>query len=239
MASPATLESLLTWVGEEPLSFALVIDTSSSLRRGDQLTGVSSYLAQQVPRYLRDGKDDLRLVVFDSAIEVVDVTGTDSEMESKIKQAIVPGGGTALHDAIFYTSRDLAKRPPGRRVILVATDGVDNQSSVTRQEASEEAIRNGVTVFAFALGSIGDGHSVLEDITTSTGGRSWITDSTRNLETAWKEMRQLLAAQYNLRFITTKPVNKRETVKLQIQRPELSLYFPRAVFAPKAPKKKK
>ena len=65
-----------------------------------------------------------------------------------------PGGGTALYDAIFFACRDkLSQDQPQhkfRRAIVIVSDGDDNQSRYTRDQALEMAQKADVVIYAIS-----------------------------------------------------------------------------------------
>ena len=84
-----------------------------------------------------------------------------------------------MYDALYFACRDkLLKAPrsgPLRRAIILLSDGEDNQSHVTREEAIEMAQRAEVIVYTISTnisGMKGKGDKVLERIADATGGRA-------------------------------------------------------------------
>jgi VWFA-related protein len=57
------------------------------------------------------------------------------------------GGGTQLYDAIYLASDELMKPKDGRKALVVFSDGVDNGSKETLNDAIDSADRAGVEVF--------------------------------------------------------------------------------------------
>jgi len=58
------------------------------------------------------------------------------------------GAGTLLYDAIYLASNELLKNQPGRKAIVVLTDGVDHGSKETLEEAIEAAQRADTIVYS-------------------------------------------------------------------------------------------
>jgi VWFA-related protein len=58
------------------------------------------------------------------------------------------GGGTVLYDAIYLASDELMKKQPGRKAVIVLTDGVDRGSKVSLQEAIASAQRADTEVYS-------------------------------------------------------------------------------------------
>ena len=58
------------------------------------------------------------------------------------------GGGTVLYDAIYLASDEVMKKQPGRKAVIVLTDGVDRGSKVSLQEAIATAQRADTEVYS-------------------------------------------------------------------------------------------
>lgn len=56
-------------------------------------------------------------------------------------------GGTQLYDAIYLASDELMKPKPGRKALVVFSDGVDRSSKETQSEAIDSAERAGTMVY--------------------------------------------------------------------------------------------
>src|SRR6185312_17546194 len=96
---------------------------------------------------------------------------------SKGVRALRPGGGTALYDAVYFACRDKLLKAqqtgPTRKAIILLSDGEDNQSRVTREEAIEMAQRAEVILYAISTNVSGvkkQGDKILERISDATGG---------------------------------------------------------------------
>jgi len=58
------------------------------------------------------------------------------------------GGGTQLYDAVYLASNELMKKQPGRKAVVVLSDGVDRGSKVTLASAVEAAQRANTMVYS-------------------------------------------------------------------------------------------
>jgi len=192
-----------------PLQVGLLIDASSSVRdrfKFEQEAAIE-FLNQTVRR-----RYDLAFVVgFDATPEVTQDFTDDTEKLDRGVHELRPGGGTALYDALYYACRDkLLKQPqngPTRRAIVLLSDGDDNQSHVTREEAIEMAERAEAIVYAISTnvsGTKGTGDKVLERIAEATGGRAFFPFQIRDVANAFAEIQDELRSQY---AVTYKPAD--------------------------------
>ena len=124
--------------------------------------------------------DKAFVVGFDVTPEVTQDFTDNTEALSRGVRALRPGGGTAMYDALYFACRDkLLKEQqngPVRRAIILLSDGDDNMSHVTREEAIDMAQRAEVIVYTISTNITGSSHAgdkVLERIADATGGRAF------------------------------------------------------------------
>ena len=188
-----------------PLQVGLLIDASNSVRdrfKFEQESAVE-FLNQTIrPRY-----DRAFVVGFDVTPEVTQDFTDSSEALAHGIHDLRPGGGTALYDALYFACRDkLMKAPkdtPVRRAIILLSDGEDNQSHVTREEAIEMAQRAETIVYAISTnvsGTKGAGDKVLERIADATGGRAFFPFQIRDVANDFTEIQEELRSQYAISY---------------------------------------
>src|SRR6202007_1298588 len=125
------------------LEAGLLIDASNSIR--DRFKFEQEAAIEFLNQTIRQRYDRAFFVGFDATPEVTqDFTDSTEKLPIGVR-ALRPGGGTALFDALYFACRDkLLKAPqntPSRRAIILLSDGDDNLSHVTREEAIEMAER--------------------------------------------------------------------------------------------------
>ena len=129
-----------------PLTVALLMDVSGSMRIGPKLAFARGVLDQMTSE-LEDGRDEAGLFTFDAALhEQHPFTVHPSAMGSRFDE-VEPFGTTSLYDAMAETARLLARRPPQRRALIVFTDGVDTSSALTPSDVSAVASSIDVPVY--------------------------------------------------------------------------------------------
>jgi Ca-activated chloride channel family protein len=141
--------------GDEPLSTVLVLDVSSSMR-GERLSDAKRAAQTFVERIERDvgnagyegdaRSGEAALIAFDDRVRIALPWVADPQRVLRDIDAVEAGGGTALYDAI-ETALDLVESARNRRrVIVVLSDGKDEDSSQSfaalrkRVEASEASL---------------------------------------------------------------------------------------------------
>jgi VWFA-related protein len=189
-----------------PLQVGLMVDASNSVRdrfKFEQESAIE-FLNQTVrPRY-----DKAFVVGFDVTPEVTQDFTDNTEALSRGVRALRPGGGTAMYDALYFACRDkLLKEPrngPVRRAIILLSDGEDNMSHVTREEAIEMALRAEVIVYSISTNITGgarhSGDKVLERIADATGGRAFFPFQLNDVADAFVSIQDELRSQYALSY---------------------------------------
>lgn len=188
-----------------PLQVGLLIDASSSVR--DRFKFEQESATEFLNQTVRQRYDLAFVIGFDATPEVTqDFTDDTGKLAHGVHE-LRPGGGTALYDALYYACRDkLMKQPqngPTRRAIVLLSDGEDNQSHVTREEAIEMAQRAEAIVYAISTnvsGTKGTGDKVLERIAEATGGRAFFPFQIRDVANAFAEIQQELRSQYAVSY---------------------------------------
>jgi VWFA-related protein len=188
-----------------PLQAGLLIDASSSVR--DRFKFEQEAAIEFLNQTVRKRYDLAFVVGFDATPEVTQDFTDDTERLGHGVRELRPGGGTAMFDALYYACRDkLLKRPtsgPTRRAIILLSDGDDNQSHVTREEAIEMAQRAETIVYTISTnvsGSKGAGDKVLERIADATGGRAFFPFQIRDVANAFAEIQDELRSQYAVSY---------------------------------------
>src|SRR5213078_1125466 len=161
-----------------PLQVGLLIDASNSIR--DRFKFEQEAAIEFLNQIVR-AKTDLAFVLgFDTTAEVMQDFTNDNEKLSRGVRGLRPGGRTAMYDALYYACRDKLLKttsPSGqRRAIILVSDGEDNQSRVSRDEAVEMAQRAEVIIYSISTNTSGmvlHGDKVLQYIAESTGGRAF------------------------------------------------------------------
>jgi Ca-activated chloride channel homolog len=188
-----------------PLRVGLLVDASNSIR--DRFKFEQEAAVEFLSQIVRPKSDRAFVLGFDTTAEVTQDFTDDTEKLSHGVRELRPGGGTALYDAIYYACRDkLGKINPGmpvRRAIILLTDGEDNQSRVTREEAIEMAQRAEVIVYAISTNVSGmklRGDKVLERIAEATGGRAFFPFKVEDIANFFSAVQDELRSQYAIAY---------------------------------------
>ncbi len=224
-----------------PLRLAVLIDTSNSIR--DRFHFQQEAATAFIDGTVRPEHDKAMIVSFDTSAELVaDLTGDIGELERGIEK-LRPGGGTSLYDAVFFACRDkLMQDQPlykFRRAMVILSDGEDNQSRYTRDQALEMAQKADVTVYTISTNITRietDGDKVLRYFAEQTGGQAFFPFRASDLDQSFENIANELRHQYNIfyRPEPLKPDGLYHTVEIRVKnRKDMVVRARKGYYAPK------
>ena len=189
-----------------PLTIALLVDTSGSIR--DKLQFEQRAATEFFYSTLQRGKDKAMIISFDSGVDLIQDFTDDPEKLAGAVQKIRAGGGTSLYDAIYLAVTQKLSGQPGRRVVILITDGDDNSSRISLTETLEAAQKNDVTVYSISTNSTGyfgskeqeRGDKTLKKFANETGGKPFFPLKIQDLASSFVDIREELRAQYQIGY---------------------------------------
>ncbi len=186
-----------------PLRIAILIDTSNSIR--DRFRFEQQAAVDFINSVIRPRQDKAMIVSFDSAAELVSDLIDDPEKLASAVRSLRPGGGTALYDALYFACRDKLQqdqpRHKFRRAIIIVSDGDDNQSRVSREQALEMAQKADAVIYCIStnISRIDtDGDKILKYLTAETGGQAFFPFKVTDLAQSFENIANELRHQYNI-----------------------------------------
>jgi Ca-activated chloride channel homolog len=193
-----------------PLRVGLLVDASNSIR--DRFKFEQEAAIEFLNQIVRPKSDKAFVIGFDSVAEVTqDYTDKTDALAHGVRM-LKAGGGTALFDAIYFACREKLQNPPpngpnspsgSRRAMILLSDGEDNQSRVTREEAVEMAQRAEVIIYVISTNITGiktRGDKVLERFAETTGGRLFTPFKLQDVADAFTEIQDELRSQYAISY---------------------------------------
>ncbi|MCU1311283.1 MAG: von Willebrand factor, type [Candidatus Angelobacter sp.] len=222
-----------------PLRVGLLVDASSSIR--DRFKFEQESAIEFLNQIIRP-VDQAFVLGFDATAEVTqDFTSRSDKLSSGVRM-LRPGGGTALWDAVYYASRDKLMKHQDkqtvRKAIILLSDGDDNQSRTTREEAIEMAQRAEVVVYTIStnLADKGKGDKEMERLAQATGGRAFFPFKIQDVSNAFSEIQEELRSQYALAY---KPADfnadgRYRSIDISARNNKLRVRSRKGYFAPKS-----
>ena len=200
-------QTILEFAAESdlPLRLAVLIDTSNSIRERFKFEQAAAI--EFLNSLLRPQADKAVVVSFDTTAELVADLTSDLEKLAKSVRELRAGGGTSLYDAVFFACRDkLMQDQPRhkfRRAMIILSDGEDNQSRYTRDQALEMAQKADVVVYTISTNIsrvATDGDKVLKYFAAETGGLAFFPFKVQDLAQSFENIANELRHQYNLLY---------------------------------------
>lgn len=212
---------------DQPLTLGLMIDTSGSEQYMlDEERQVASEFLRQV---IRPNKDMAFLISFDVSVDLLqDLTSSVGDLKRGLgKTRINTGGGggamgipgigqgpvpisrpkgTLLYDAVYLASHDELSREVGRKAIVILTDGVDQGSQDTLNQAIEAAQKSDAIVYVLLIWDphYGNGDSEMSKLTGETGGRVFAVGTNgKKMQQAFEQIGNELRSQYSIGYTPT------------------------------------
>ena len=187
-----------------PVSIMLALDTSGSMRKA---ADAAKDAARRFVGALRP-QDKMGVVLFsDRAALVQDLSSERDRSLAAIDESKV-SGGTALYDALFDSFTRL-KREDGRRVVVVVTDGKDEDnagkgpgSAHTLQDVLKSAQELDAVVFGIGLGA-GVDRDVLQSLAATSGGEAYFPEDPTTLDATYKRILENLRRRWIIRYTST------------------------------------
>jgi Ca-activated chloride channel family protein len=215
---------------EQPLSIALMIDTSAS-------TGIDlRYETESVNRFLgalfREGNPQDAVKLYSFNYDTTSLSGFTrrADLLDHALKGLKCEGGTSLYDALWFAARSLEDRE-GRHVVIVVTDGGDTTSARNFHQALEAAQMADAVIYPILVVPIPNdagrntgGEHALTSLAKGTGGRVFEPTLGEALDQAFAELLRELRTQYLLGYYPkgVPPSKDRfHRLEVKLRRPDL------------------
>jgi Ca-activated chloride channel family protein len=201
---PQTIDTVAS--DAPPATFTLLIDSSQSMSANVRFVRQA---AAQLVGYLRD-QDQIVVAPFRKGIVAITGPTRDRTTIADAVSAVTPHGGTAIVDALQQVGERTAEGE-GRRVVVLVTDGYDEDSRLTYQTTLASLKASQVTVYVVGIGGVAGvslkGERMLRQIAAETGGRAYFPWNAKELA----EAHAAIAADVQHRYrLTYTPSNQRK-----------------------------
>jgi VWFA-related protein len=201
-----------------PLSVVLVLDTSGSM------TESMHFLQEAVLSfvYKLEEVDTALVVSFNESVKgSAEFTGDTDRLE-RFVEGLQAWGGTSLYDAIHY-SLERIRDQPGRKAVIVFSDGADTTSTMEDKQVVEYARANEATVYCIGFkgtGPFGTPRGFLRRIASETGGQYFSPDKVGELIKVFNAISDELKNHYLLAYTPKRPAdNTWRAIELKVNRP--------------------
>jgi len=184
-----------------PVAIGIVIDNSGSMRdkRGKVNQAVLNLIKAS------NSQDEVFVVNFSQTPYLDQDFTSDVNLLQTALHQVSSRGSTALYDAVVASDTHLRHNPRlEKKVLLVITDGQDNMSRETLQDAIRKLQSNkGATLYAIGLTDQGmsrSGREALQDLAASTGGVAFFPQGLDEVDSITREIARDIRSQYTLTY---------------------------------------
>ncbi len=200
-------------ITELPLRIGLLIDTSNSIT--DRFLFEQAAASKFLETVVTDRNDLAFVIGFNCSVLLAQDFTSDKTLTARALTQLAPGGGTSLWNAVAFAADKLASRPeaqPVARILVVISDGEDNSSSVSLQQAIWAAQRGEVAVYTVSTkeGPKDEpdplvGTRALKTLSAQTGGSTFTSGSIGDIGRRLADLQQVLRGRYLVYYTPSSP----------------------------------
>ena len=224
---------------DKPFTVVLMLDMSDSTRiELKEIQNAAIAFLNQL-----QSNDRALIVAFDKQLIKLTQATNDRKVLSDAIRQVKTGGATALYDALDATINEQLKQIPGRKAIVILTDGIDTSSvratydstlrSATEQYANDFLSRQlsradndanlGGVMYTSPKGeplrkAYERGTRYLQLIAQTSGGRFQYADNLKNLQRSFALIAEELRQQYSLSYYPKNQAleNRKRRIKVSV-----------------------
>jgi Ca-activated chloride channel family protein len=212
-------------MNDVPIYAGILLDTSASMSEGDKLkeavTGALRFFDKVVTP-----KDRAAVITFaDQPNLAVRFTNQQPVLAGGLA-GLTATGNTALYDSLIYALYYFGGTK-GKRAIVLLSDGRDEGSRYTFNDALEYARRSGVAIYTVGISLSSqdvDARSKLSRLADETGGRAFFIERAKEVDNIYDQIQKELRSQYYLAYQSSKEdkdAEKFRQVEVKIAKPGL------------------
>jgi Ca-activated chloride channel homolog len=230
-----------------PTGIAVVLDISGSVRSE---WGAIKYATIKFLENLKP-EDQFSLVTFNTEIRLKMDWGRKTDRLNSVLTSIYCKDNTKLWDAIWITGNDVfknakdafAKGVEYKKAMIIMTDGLDNNSSVSYEEALQSAVRSGAAVYivsktesirqlmefeknnnpyiSIPQKEFANAEQALQTLAYKTGGRMLYPNNFGQLDNIYAQVDEELRNQYTVGYYSTNKANdgSYRNIEVRVQSP--------------------
>jgi VWFA-related protein len=187
-----------------PLTTLLVMDVSGSMYDAGKLIAAKA-AAQAYVEQMRPG-DQAGLLTFNTKVSYLQpITGDRAALIHAIN-SLDARGDTTMFDALDHAA-GILQDMPGRKAIIVLTDGLDNRSKVTADQVIRAIGSSGLSISTIGLGdpsklgtNSGLDEAVLQSLATRAGGVYGYANDPTALINLYEQYGRALQSEYSITY---------------------------------------
>jgi Ca-activated chloride channel homolog len=218
-------------IDDGPISIGLVLDLSASVK--NKLTAARRAVSEFLGYSARG--DEFFLLTFKDQPELVRGFTTSAEEIERELAVVQPSGWTALYDAIIVGINNMKRARHDRRVLLVLSDGGDNNSRYSESEVKNLVRESDVRIFSISVQS---STPALDKLVSESGGNSYRVHKLEDLPELAAKVSEEAHSEYILGFTPAERPRdgKYHPVKVEVVQavgePRLHVSWRRGYYSP-------
>jgi len=176
----------------------VLFDTSNFMYRG------FVYAEDAIADFVRglDRADSVAVYTFSRNLSrAANLTHEHAEAIAGLRKAVA-GDDTALYNALLLTLRDAA-RVPGRKVVIVFSNGPDNASMVAPDDVTAVAADEGIPIYVISTSEVNKdpiSSASFRRLSTRTGGKAYWAKTWQKQVEAFEDIREDLGNSYTVTY---------------------------------------
>lgn len=186
-----------------PASVGIVFDTSGSMSGGKIIEAKES-----LARFIRTSKeeDEFFLIDFNERARLLLDKTRDADAILKKFGYVEPDGNTAFYDAVYFGVENLLRGSRTRKILLVISDGEDNESRYTFDELRRRLRETEVILYAVGFGGYFprkgglNGRDTLKELARATGGKAFFPKGAVETDEAFERISLEMRRFYSIGF---------------------------------------
>ena len=192
---------------DTPVTVGLLIDGSASMHSSRRvvIAGATAFAEVSHPG------DELFALAFNEHVSpalspAAPFTSDSTVLHAALERSVTARGRTALYDAISAGVDYLSRGSRERKVLVVLSDGGDNASRTTREQAVRKAQKSNAVIHTIALVTprADDANpKLLEDLAQASGGESFRPDAPREIAEALGQIARDIRHTYTVGYTST------------------------------------
>jgi Ca-activated chloride channel family protein len=204
--------------GDFPLSVVVAVDRSFSMA-GARLAAAKQAARAFIAALRPD--DEVMVLAIGSEVQTITPPVPATAARGTALDAIDAWGTTPLYD-VTVTALEAIQSRRGRRALLLISDGTDRYSRTTATELIERARQSDVLTYPIALGKTRP--PIFAELANVTGGRSFLVEDPKRLESVLTGIARELRFQYLLGYVPAhapSPEPQWHSIQVTVERPDL------------------
>jgi VWFA-related protein len=176
----------------------VLFDTSNYMYRG------FVYASDAIADFIRglDRADSIAVYTYSRNLNRAVSLNRDREEAISGLRTAVAGDDSALYNSLLLTLRDAAK-VPGRKVVIVFSNGPDNASMVAPDDVRAIAEDEGIPIYVISTNEVNKdpiSANIFRRISSSTGGKSYFAKTWQKQVEAFESIREDLGNSYTITY---------------------------------------